>query len=172
MIAQTRRKMLYWLPLVLVMAACSSSEDDDLTRYIQQVKMRPPVPIPPIPEFAPLEKFAYPENSGRRNPFQVKQVKTENDQLAPNIKRPKEPLEMFPVDALKFVGIWKQGGVIWGLISQPGGIITRVTVGNYMGQNFGRIISISTTSLKLEERVQTSGKWDTKITTFNLNTGD
>ncbi|MGQ3890555.1 pilus assembly protein PilP [Legionella sp. CNM-4043-24] len=163
---------VFYLPLVCSLAGCSSPEDEALTRYIHEVKMRSPKPIEPVPVFVPLEKFLYPEILGRRNPFRLREVKEQPDVLAPNITRPKEPLEMFPLDALKFVGIWRQDGVIWGLISQPGGMVSRVKVGNYMGQNFGRIISISETSLKLEERVQVSGKWDSKITTFNLNSNE
>lgn len=165
-------KGFIYLPLLCIMAGCSSSADSDLTRYIYEVKLRKSGPIEPIPQLLPLETYLYPEHMDRRNPFKLREVKAQVDMLAPNTARPKEPLEMFPLDALKFVGIWKQGGVIWGLISQPGGVVTRVRVGSYMGQNFGRIISITETSLKLEERVQVSGKWDSKITTFNLNTSD
>jgi len=166
-------KGFIYLLLVCLIVGCSSSADSELARYIYEVKLRKSAPIEPIPELLPLETYIYPEHPERRNPFKLKAVKTQQvDMLAPNTARPKEPLEMFPLDALKFVGIWKQGGVTWGLVSQPGGVVTRVKVGTYMGQNFGRIISITETSLKLEERVQASGKWDSKITTFNLNTSE
>lgn len=172
MTSKSRNYGFFYGPLLVLMASCSSSVDDDMTRYINEVKLRGPAPIKPIPEFAPLESYPYPEQPGRRNPFKLREVQAGMDTLAPNTNRLKEPLEKFPLDALKFVGIWKQDGITWGLISQPGGVISRVKVGSYMGQNFGKIISISETVLKLEERVQISGKWDSKITTFNLNTRD
>ena len=158
--------------MAMILVACDSEEDDDLSRYIRQVEARKARPIAPIPTFLPLERFAYPENEKRRSPFKPKETVNTNDQFAPNTKRPKQALEFFPLDALKFVGILKQGSITWGLISEPNGEVTRVKIGNYMGKNFGRIISINETTLKLEETTQSSGKWEKKITTFNLNTGD
>lgn len=158
--------------MIVTLAACSSTEDMELSRYIYDIKARKATPIDPIPDFVSIEKFLYPENDMRRSPFKKKEVPKVDDRLAPNTNRPKQPLEQFPLDALKFVGILKQDSTIWGLISQPDGSIARVRVGDYMGQNFGKIISISDTSLKLEETVQISGKWEKKVTTFNLNASE
>ncbi len=46
------------------------------------------------------------------------------DMAAPNTKRPKQPLEAFPLDALKFVGILKEGNIVWALIKEPNGVVT------------------------------------------------
>lgn len=157
---------------IMSLVACSSSADDELSRYIFDVKARTAAPpVPPIPSFVPIENFVYPENDSRRNPFKHRDAKVD-DKEAPNINRPREPLEQFPLDALKFVGVLKQGSLVWGLISQPGGEIVRVRVGNYMGKDYGKIISIGSTSLKLEETVQVEGKWEKKVTTFNLNASE
>ena len=157
----------------LSLAACSSSADDELSRYIFDVKARTAAPpVPPIPNFVPIENFVYPENDTRRNPFKHRDVKADDDKEAPNVNRPREPLEQFPLDALKFVGVLKQGSLVWGLISLPTGEIVRVRNGNYMGKDFGKIISIGNTSLKLEETVQIEGKWAKKVTTFNLNASE
>lgn len=156
----------------LILFACTSSEDDKLSSYINDIKARPGRPIEPIPEFVPLKKFIYPEVDDRRSPFKKKEITQATDKLAPNLNRLKQPLEFFPLDALKFVGILKQGSLIWGLISQPNGEVTRVKVGNYMGKNFGKIISITEQNLKLEETVQVDGKWEKRMTTFSLNAGE
>jgi len=158
--------------ITVVLAACGSSADDELSRYIATINARPAHPIQPIPAFVPIEKFVYPENNPRRSPFTPKEVEKIDDRLAPNVNRPKEPLEEFPLDALKFVGILKQGSIIWGLISEPGGKVARVKVGNYMGKDFGKVISIKRTSLTIEETVQIAGKWEKKLTTFNLNASE
>lgn len=156
----------------LFLTACTSSADDELSKYINEVKSRSGRPIEPIPEFIPLEKFVYPEMDTRRSPFKQKEVVKVDDKLAPNTNRPKQPLEYFPLDALKFVGILKQGATVWGLVTQPSGEVSRVKIGDYMGQNFGKIISISETSIKIEETVQVAGKWEKKVTTFNLNASE
>ncbi|MDX1836656.1 pilus assembly protein PilP [Legionella taurinensis] len=158
------------LSLAAVLAGCTSSADSELTRYINEIKSRPGRPIEPIPQVAPLPKFTYPEVDSRRSPFKPKEIKmTNEDKLAPNTNRPKQPLEQYPLDSLKFVGVLKENETVWGLISKPDGEIVRVKPGDYMGQNFGKVISISNELLKLEETTQIAGKWKKQITTINLN---
>lgn len=161
---------LILVPLFLLLTACGSPADDELSKYIYDVNARPAKPIDPIPGFVPIEKFVYPENDTRRSPFKHKTVE-KVDALAPNLKRPKQPLELFPLDALKFVGVLKEGPVIWGLVSQPGGTVSKVRVGDYMGKDFGKIISITEQSIQIEETLQVEGNWEKRVTTFNLNTG-
>ncbi|KTD50639.1 type IV pilus biogenesis protein PilP [Legionella quinlivanii] len=152
-----------------VLSGCDTSADLELSRYINEVKSRKAQPIEPIPTIKPLAKFVYPENESRRSPFKPKTVKQFQDKLAPNTKRPKQPLEEYPLDSLKFVGILKQDNMIWGLISKPSGEIVRVRPGDYMGQNYGKIIQITNNILKLEETIQIDGKWEKKVTSFSLS---
>lgn len=164
------RKSLLTALLVLLLSACSG-DNSDLIKYINEVKSRPGRPIEPIPKFAPLPIFRFPENNDRRNPFKPIDQKKRNDIYAPDKKRPKQPLESFPLDALKFVGTLKKDNEIWALIKQPDGQISRVRVGDYMGQNYGCIILIKNDLIKLEETVQKSGTWEKQSTTINLDTG-
>lgn len=69
------------------------------------------------------------------------------------------------------IGTLKKDNEIWALIRQPDGQISRVRVGDYMGQNYGRIILIKNDLIKLEETVQKSGTWEKQSTTINLDTG-
>lgn len=66
--AATFRKSLLMGLLVLLLSACSG-DSSDLVKYINEVKSRPGRPIEPIPKFAPLPIFRFPENDNRRNPF-------------------------------------------------------------------------------------------------------
>lgn len=152
--------------LSLILIACSSDESK-LSRYINTIKARPPRPVEPIPEPQPIAKFIYPEVDSRRSPFKPI-VEQAEDAFAPNVKRPKQPLEHFPLDALKFVGILKQGKLVWALIGQPGGLVSRVKLGDYMGQNYGQVIDIKDKVILLEETVQTAGKWEKKKIKFDL----
>ena len=147
--------------------ACNSKEDQRLNRYIAKINARPPRPIEAIPSFIPIAKFSYPEKDTRRNPFKLKPI-IEKDELAPNQSRPKEPLELLPLDALKFVGILEQNNRTWGLISKPDGSLVRVTVGNYMGKNYGQIMAIDDDHLILEETVRVSGKWQKQRITLKM----
>lgn len=153
-----------------LLTACSG-DNSDLQRYIREVKSRPGRTIEPIPKFAPLPIFKFPESEARRSPFKPVEKAKGNDKFAPDVKRAKQPLEAFPLDALKFVGILKQDNETWALIKEPSKQIARVRVGNYMGLNYGKIISIKNDVIKLEESVRNSGAWEKKITTLNLEAG-
>ncbi len=156
--------------LSLALVACSSSNGNGLDKYINRIKARPPIPIEPLPEFKQLPKFIFPEVDSRRSPFKPRVAET--DTFSPNIKRPKQPLESFPLDALKFVGILKQGPIVWALIKQPEGLISRVKPGDFMGQNYGQITSIKDKVIQLDEAVQVEGKWEKRHITINLSMPD
>ncbi len=154
----------------LLLISCSG-DNSDLVKYINDIKARPPMKIEPIPQFAPLPIFKFPENDNRRNPFKPIDQKKRTDLFAPDQKRPKQPLEAFPLDALKFVGTLKEGSEVWALIKRPDLQINRIRVGQYMGQNYGRVVLIKNDSIQLEETVKNSGTWEKHITTIKLYTG-
>jgi type IV pilus assembly protein PilP len=162
--------ILFVASLASLLVACSGN-NSDLVKYIQTIKTRPIQPIAPIPTFAPLPTFKFPENDNRRNPFKSGDDKHKPDMYAPDQKRNKQPLEAFPIDALKFVGVLKDTGGIWALIKDPNGKVTPIRVGDYMGKNYGRIVMIQNNELKLEETIKNSGAWEKKITTIDLYLG-
>jgi type IV pilus assembly protein PilP len=48
-------------------------------------------------------------------------------------------------------------------------LLYRVTAGNYLGQNFGRVTAISETSISLREVVQdAAGEWVERSSTLQL----
>lgn len=153
--------------LLLLMSACGPVEDD-LQRYIHEIKTRPSKAIEPIPEFATPQKFKYPENVERRSPFKPHAVLERQDTQAPDVNRPKQPLEAFSLDALKFVGILKEGSTIWALISQPEGKISTVRAGDYMGKNYGKVINITENRILVQETVKIGGLWEKKMITLKL----
>ncbi|HHF7365046.1 TPA: pilus assembly protein PilP [Legionella bozemanae] len=157
--------------LSLLLIACSGN-NDDLVRYINEAKHRKTREIEPTPSFAPLPTFKFPDNGNRRNPFKpITQKKEEVDINAPDKNRPKEPLEAYPLDALKFVGTLRQGNEIWALIKLPSSDITHVGIGNYMGQNYGRVVSIKNDAIQLIETTQKAGEWEKHKMTLELYTG-
>jgi len=83
----------------------------------------------------------------------------------PDADRDKENLERFPLDALSLVGTMTQKGVPWVVVETSEGTAHLATVGNYMGQNDGKIKDI----FPDEERVvlvetvpDPSGRWVTR----------
>lgn len=158
--------------LLIVLTACSG-DNNDLSQYIHSVKMRKTRAILPIPTFAALPGFKFPEDDNRRNPFKPTSQKKLVDPFTPDQRRVRQVLEAYPLDSLKFVGTLTQDHQIWGLIKQPSSQISRVRVGDYMGQNYGRISVIKNNSIKLEETIKSaSGAWEKHMTTLELYTGN
>jgi type IV pilus assembly protein PilP len=139
-----------------LITACSQ-DNADLQTFIAQTKSAHVGSVKPIPQFQPYESFSY-SAADLRDPF-VATVDLENQDttktslLDPRSTRPKQPLEAFPLDTLSMVGILEQNDQLWGLIKDPQNIVHRVQVGNYMGQNEGRIIEINESAVYLVEIV-------------------
>jgi type IV pilus assembly protein PilP len=169
-IKQRQNKILLISFISLLLNACSG-DNSDLVKYMNDIKARPALKIEPIPQFAPLPIFKFPENDNRRNPFKPIDQKKRTDLFAPDQKRIKQPLEAFLLDSLKFVGTLKEGSEVWALIKLPNNQISRIRVGEYMGQNYGRVIVIKRDLIKLEETIKNSGMWEKHITTINIYTG-
>ena len=153
------------LLLSFMLNSCDTAKDSNLKTQLKRIKSMPMQPIADLPEFKSPPRFTYPENKHRRNPFTPKALSFATN---PNSKRRKEPLELFPLEDLKFVGVLKEGAIIWALIKQPNYFITRVHIGNYIGQNYGKIIDIKDTLIKLEELVKISNKWEKRIIYIKL----
>jgi type IV pilus assembly protein PilP len=143
------------LPVIssLILSSCSQSVDD-LYTYIEQSKSAHVGSVKPIPQFKPYESFTY-SASELRDPFEAA-VDIEEDEdnanlLSPDKTRPRQPLEAFPLDTLRMVGVLEQGDNLWGLIEDPKQVVHRVKVGNYMGQNEGAITGIAEGEIFLVE---------------------
>ncbi|MBF0470960.1 MAG: pilus assembly protein PilP [Gammaproteobacteria bacterium] len=155
--------------LSLSTSACLTKSNDDLVAFIDQVNSRPGGRIEPMPEFKPYEAFPY-TGSGERNPFMLEEGESfltaeadkpdQDSGLKPDITRRKEVLEQYPLDALKHVGVLEKSGELWGIIVAPDGLVHKVSVGDYMGQNHGKIFNISETRVELIELAKNPrGKW-------------
>ncbi len=151
-----------WLAVILaagLLAGCSNHDMSDLKAYVAEVKARPPSGISPPPEPAEVETFLYVPGD-RRDPFTPdtnpnEQVETVVDSgLRPDPNRRKEELEFFPLDSLRMVGTLEQDGKRWALVKDKDGTIHRVTTGNHMGRNYGRIVEITEDKIKLVELVR------------------
>lgn len=164
----SRRFLL--LTFVFILTACDSNKDN-LQDYVEEVKARQQVDIPPIPVMKPYEKFSY-AAAKLRDPFVPTVIdvpEPEPEQLAqngikPNEHRMKELLESYSLSDLQYVGTLEQESV-WALIRAPDSTIHRVQIGNYMGMNYGQITAISEASLTLKEIVAEGNGYNERETT-------
>jgi len=140
----------------LFLGACSK-DNTDLYEFIEQEKSSNVGSVKPLPQFEPYESFTYAANE-LRDPFIANVETDENedlvvDSLRPDQRRPRQPLESYPLDTLAMVGILEQQENQWALIKDPQNVVHRVQLGNYMGRHEGRVTSITESDISLIEIV-------------------
>ena len=150
----TLMRLLTAAALLSALSACGRGTDD-LRAYIDEVKARPGGRIDPLPQVRPAPTFAY-EAGDRRSPFvpdtpQRRVSENPNAVDVPDQNRPREFLEQFPLDTLQMVGTLADRRASFGLVQTADGLVHRVTVGNHMGQNYGRIVAITDSQIQLVE---------------------
>lgn len=144
------------------LVACGTEEFSDLREFVQQSGQGLRGKVAPLPEVQKYEPFSY-AVFDLPDPFRPREIDTRGGNVAagsgkaPDLNRPKEPLEAYPLDNLKMVGTLERNRRVHALVKTPDNNVFRVTVGNYMGQNFGRITEIGEAELKLTEIVQEGG---------------
>ena len=122
-------------------------------KKIDEAKKRPGGPVESLPEIKPYETFAYDATSVRSPFVPGAPAAAVNAGLRPDSRRNREFLEQFSLDTLKMVGTLDLGGHNFGLVQTRDGLVHRVLPGNYLGQNDGRIMSITTSKINLVEIV-------------------
>jgi type IV pilus assembly protein PilP len=150
--------LLTALMTALLTSGCGGSGMDELNDYVEKVKQRDPGPLEPLPEIPQVDTYVY-DPGNRRDPFAMDDrtaqaaMPRQTDGIAPDPLRRKEELEQFSLDSLRMVGTLEQNETRWGLVVTPDGILHRVRVGNYLGQQNGQITRISPEGIQLTEIV-------------------
>ena len=151
------KKNILWCSAVLLLTACSLTEGN-LQQWMDnaQAEAKSKVRQPQIPTIS-------------KSPEYVDQQSGIN---APNPDRPKEILENFSLESLRYVGSIKRGGQVSAFV-EAGGHTYTVRVGNYLGQNYGQITAITPDKLILSEVTEDSyGAWQRRTAELELNASD
>ena len=160
---------------VLLLAACGGDEHQDLKEELKVLTKDLRGRIEPLPVVKPYEPVPY-RAFDLPDPFGPAKIelaiaaaaKSKGGANAPDTTRPKEPLEAYPLESLKMVGVLQQRKASFALIKADVGLY-RVKVGNYMGQNFGLITSITESQVQLRELIQDpAGDWAERQSTLQL----
>lgn len=150
----SHRKLSPFAVIAFLSLAGCGNDLDELQQKVAEIKSRPGERIEPLPEIKPYEAFTY-SAATMRSPF-VPSAPVRNDManaVRPDVKRPREFLEQFPLDTMQMVGTLQLQGRNYGLVQGKDGLVHRVLPGNFMGQNDGRIVGISSTKISIIEIV-------------------
>ena len=155
----------------LALVSCSSEQHSDLRQFVKDSDNMPRGRIPPLPEVKPYEPFEYAAYD-LTDPFVSRKIAPtklgSGKGPQPPANHRKGPLEAFPLENLKMVGTLQQKRDMFALIKTPDNNLYRVKPGDFMGQNFGRIIDITESAIKLKELVQDSTDWKEEERTLLL----
>jgi type IV pilus assembly protein PilP len=160
MMTTNKSRLVVALALCATLVGCGEGLSD-LRTFVKESEKNLPRKIEALPQVKPFTPFSY-EGFELPDPFKPRKlaIKQENAGAnAPDLNRRKEPLEAFPLEQLKMVGTLNQSGVMYALVRAER-TLYQVKKGNYLGQNFGLIVDISDSEIKLKEIVQdTAGDW-------------
>jgi type IV pilus assembly protein PilP len=150
---------------VFMLAGCTG-EQEELQQWMEQQRreVKPSVqPLSPPKKFNP-QPYASTDGvepfSSQKLTVALKQeARQPNSLLASEFNRRKEPLEAFPLDSMTMVGSVVKNGRSYALL-RVDKLLYQVKTGDYLGQNYGKIIKISETGVSLREIVQdAAGEW-------------
>jgi type IV pilus assembly protein PilP len=159
------------IQLCLFLFACQGGKGDDLDRFIEESGQNMRAKVDPLPEVRPYVPMEYNADGILINPFKARKALADGaGKLQPNLSRPREPLESYPLESLKFVGSIEKLKLKYGLIQTPDTSVQQVRVGNYLGQNFGMVTDITESGVSIKEIVQDelTGDWIERTASVDL----
>jgi type IV pilus assembly protein PilP len=163
---------VYFAFIALLLTGCGGDEFQDLSDFVKNSGADMRGKIEPPPEVKPYESFAYNNDTNLPDPFKPR--KTESHPGGgginqPDLNRPKESLEEFPLENLKMVGYLYRNKIGYAVIRAPDSKLYRVKAGNYAGMNFGLIKEVTDSEVQIKEMIQDSaGDWTERISSLQL----
>ena len=147
----------------LFLIGCAAEEHQDLREWMRDEAKGMKGKVAPLPEITAFPVVAY-ETETLTPPFAPGKIVTldvSSDKSAPDRSRPQQPLEAFPIEDLRVMGIIMAGTVPYALIqTPPPNKPKHVRVGEYMGRSFGKITAITSEAITVLETVKdTNGAW-------------
>ncbi len=163
--------------VLLSLAACSG-EQEELQTWMEQQRHDAQPSVQPLSAPQKFNPQAY-AGMGGVDPFSnqkltgalKQEARQPNSAVSAELNRRKEPLEAFPLDSMSMVGSVTKKGVPFALVKVDS-LLYQVKVGEYLGQNYGKIMKITETDISLREIVQdAAGEWIERPTTLQLQEG-
>ena len=174
--------LLFNAALIVMLAGCFGGKDAELQQWMVEQKGNTPVKITPVAEPKKFKPQAYTQEAATE-PFNnlklLQALRKDSTQsaanlalISPELARRKEVLESFPLDTVSMVGTLNKKNTLVALL-RVDKLLYQAKVGNYVGQNYGRITKISDSEVVLREIAQdASGEWIERKVDLRLQTKD
>ena len=163
-------KVILMCVFASILTACNGDKGDDLDQFMATAANNMTKGVDPLPEVLPYIPLQYNTDGTLSDPFKPRKVINKAGALQPNTNRPKEDLEAYPLESLKYVGTLSKSKLIYALVKKPDNTVQQIKTGNYMGPNYGLVTAINDTEIVLKEIVQDdlTGDWVERSASVNL----
>lgn len=163
-------KPLFILALGSTLLACNGGKGDDLDKFMANAANDMRKNVEPLPEVLPYSPLQYNADGTLSDPFKARKAASKAGALQPNTNRPKEALEAYPLESLKYVGSMSKNKLTYALIKTPDNTIQQVKRGNYIGPNYGLVTQINESDIVIKEIIQDdlTGDWVEHNASINL----
>jgi len=160
-----------------LLAGCGDSDVREVRDWMEQVKRDTRPAVKPLPEPKDFLPYAYGAKDAV-DPFDpnkllgelARAAATSNNPNQPDLQRPRELLETFPLDTMQMVGMMEKGGTRFALL-QVERSLYQVKAGQRIGQNFGVVTHVGEDAVDIREVVQdAAGEWTQRRTKLELQT--
>jgi type IV pilus assembly protein PilP len=169
------RNACAFVAAALLLAGCGDSDVKEVRDWMDQVKHDTRPAVKPLSE--PKDFIPYAYNTGDAlEPFSqdkllnqlAKAAATAPDPNKPDMQRPRELLESFPLDTMQMVGTLQKGGTNYALL-QIDRSVYQVRAGQHIGQNFGIVTRVGDDAIHIREVVQdAAGEWVERLAKLEL----
>jgi type IV pilus assembly protein PilP len=159
----------------LLLAGCGDSDVKEVRDWMDQVKQETRPAVKPLSEPKDFIPYAYGAKEAV-DPFSqdkllsqlVKAAETAPDPNKPDMQRPRELLEGYPLDTMHMVGTMQKAGVSYALV-QIDRAVYQVRAGQHIGQNFGIVTRVGDEAINIREVVQdAAGEWVERLAKLEL----
>jgi type IV pilus assembly protein PilP len=175
-----RRERFLPLPLLLaavalVLSACGGSDEQDIREWMKEQSKDLRGRVPDLPQIKPLPVLAY-EPGDLSSPFSPDKVFAGDTKVggvgAPvvsggpkDINADAQPMTKYPLESIRLVGTILVGKELRAIVASEREPVRQVHIGDYLGQNHGRITAIEPAAgdsqgrILLKEVVLDKGIW-------------
>ena len=165
------------LAAAMLLAGCGDSDVREVRDWMEQVKRDTRPAVKPLPEPKDFLPYAYgarqavdPFNPSKLLGELARAAATSNNPNQPDLQRPREQLETYPLDTMQMVGTMEKGGVRFALL-QVDRSLYQVRTGQRIGQNFGVVTHVGDDAVDIREVVQdAAGEWTGRMSKLELQT--
>jgi type IV pilus assembly protein PilP len=167
------RKTIVPALMAVLLAGCGDSDVREVRSWMEETRAQTKPSVKPLPESKEFLPYAY-NGAQAPDPFSADKLAgpammtAQANVAQPDLNRPREALENYPLDTMRMVGMMQKGGLSFALV-QIERSVYRVRAGQHLGQNFGQVTRVTPAAVEIREMVQDAGgDWVERITKLEL----